>query len=139
MGLDKNMQLVMSGVLNVTQLVGVTTSLWTMDSLGRRALLLTGSILMAISHIVIAILVGLFGKNWPAHRAEGWTSVAFLLFYMLAFGCSWGPLAWALPSGMLNLRQGTCGLLLSNKPCRDLPLFPPCKRCGPLDLFELAE
>jgi hypothetical protein len=57
MGFDTNMQLSMSSVLNVLQLLGVT-SVWTMDTLGRRKLLLGGSLLLAISHIVIAILVG---------------------------------------------------------------------------------
>jgi len=91
MGLDYDMQLIMSGILNVMQLVSVSTSVFTMDSLGRRSLLLWGSVLMAISHIIIAALVGIYSDNWPAHRAQGWTSVAFLLFYMLAFGASWGP------------------------------------------------
>lgn len=99
MGMDYNMQLVLSGVLNVTQLVGVTSSIWTMDKFGRRPLLLIGSIVMSISHIIIAVLVGLFDDNWPAHRPQGWTSVAFLFLYMLAFGASWGPVPWAMPSG----------------------------------------
>jgi MFS family permease len=71
-----------------------------MDSVGRRKLLLVGAALMAISHIVIAILVGKFSNNWPAHRPQGWASVAMLLFYMISFGASWGPIPWALPSGM---------------------------------------
>ncbi|KAH8704010.1 putative MFS monosaccharide transporter [Talaromyces proteolyticus] len=98
MGLDYKMQLIMSGILNVLQLVGVITSVFTMDTLGRRKLLLGGSILMALSHIIIAVLVGLYNKEWPTHRAQGWISVAFLLFYMVAFGASWGPVPWALPS-----------------------------------------
>lgn len=102
MGLDTSMQLIMSGVLNVIQLVGVTTSIWTMDVVGRRKLLIGGAALMALSHIIIAILVGLFSSDWPAHKAEGWTSVAFLLFYMFSFGATWGPIPWALPSGKLS-------------------------------------
>lgn len=98
MGLDSSMQLIMSGVLNVTQLVGVSTSVWTMDRFGRRPLLLVGSACMTISHVIIAILVGLFSNNWPAHRPQGWVSVAFLFFYMLSFGASWGPVPWAMPS-----------------------------------------
>lgn len=98
MGLDYSMQLIMSGVLNVTQLVGVITSLWTMDRFGRRPLLLWGSVCMTVSHFIIAIMVGLYSSNWPAHRPEGWVSVAFLLFYMLSFGSSWGPVPWAMPS-----------------------------------------
>lgn len=97
------MQLLMSGILNIMQLVGVTTSLWTMDTLGRRWILLSGAMVMTLCHVIIAILVGLFSNNWPAHTAEGWTSVAFLLVYMLAFGASWGPLGWSLPSGKLDV------------------------------------
>ena len=98
MGLDYSLQLIMSGVLNVTQLIGVTSSIFTMDKYGRRPLLLWGSFFMAISHIIIAVLVGKFSADWPNHKAEGWTSVAFLLFYMLAFGASWGPVPWAMPA-----------------------------------------
>lgn len=99
MGLDYDMQLLMSGILNVTQLVGVTTSVWTMDSLGRRPLLLGGALVMTISHVIIAVLVGLYSENWPAHRPQGWVSVAFLLVYMIMFGATWGPVGWAMPSG----------------------------------------
>jgi MFS family permease len=91
MGLSPDMQLIMSGVLNMVQLVGVASSIWTMDRLGRRPLLLAGSVCMSASHMVIAALVGKFSSDWPAHRTEGWISVAFLLFYMLSFGASWGP------------------------------------------------
>ncbi|KAJ5567029.1 General substrate transporter [Penicillium sp. DV-2018c] len=113
MGLDSSMQLVMSGVLNVVQLVGVTTSIWTMDVVGRRKLLLAGAALMAISHIIIAILVGLFSVDWPSHKAEGWTSVAFLLFYMLAFGATWGPIPWAMPSEIFPSSLRAKGVALS--------------------------
>ena len=107
MGLDYSLQLIMSGVLNITQLVGVITSLWSMDRFGRRPLLLWGSFFMTLSHLIIAILVGKFSSDWPAHRAAGWVSVAFLLFYMLSFGASWGPVR--------TLRSNFCFLLPSSK------------------------
>lgn len=112
MGLDYNMQLAMSGVLNVTQLIGVLSSLWTMDRFGRRPLLLWGSLCMTIAHLIIAILVGKFSDDWPAHRSAGWISVGFLMFYMLSFGASWGPVPWALPSEIFpsSLRAKGVGL-----------------------------
>ncbi|KAJ5972600.1 General substrate transporter [Penicillium vulpinum] len=113
MGLDRSMQLIMSGVLNVVQLVGVTTSIWTMDVIGRRKLLMAGAALMALSHIIIAALVGIFSVDWPSHKAEGWTSVAFLLFYMLAFGASWGPIPWAMPSEIFPSSLRAKGVALS--------------------------
>jgi len=89
MGLEYNMQLIMSGVLNSVQLIGVVSSLWTMDRIGRRPLLLCGSLVMFLSHVVISILVGKFSHDWPSHRLQGWASVAMLLVYMLGFGASW--------------------------------------------------
>ncbi|KAL4928116.1 sugar porter family MFS transporter [Aspergillus undulatus] len=116
MGLEYDMQLLMSGIINVTQLIGVLTSIWTMDGLGRRALLLWGAAIMGISHIIIAALVGIYSDNWPAHRPQGWTSVAFLFLYMLAFGGTWGSVGWALPSEVFSsflrakgVALATCG------------------------------
>jgi len=81
MGLNYDMQLIMSDVLNITQLVGVATSVWTIEASGKRPLLLIDSVCVTISHMIIAILVAKFDKDWPARRATGWTSVAFLLSY----------------------------------------------------------
>ncbi|KAI5361175.1 Putative major facilitator, sugar transporter, major facilitator superfamily [Septoria linicola] len=112
-GLDFSMQLIMSGVLNIMQLVGVTSSLWTMDKLGRRPLLLIGSALMFISHLVISVLVGLYSDDWPSYRAQGWACVAMLLFYMIAFGASWGPVPWAMPSEVFPSSLRAKGVALS--------------------------
>ncbi|KAI1008352.1 hypothetical protein LB504_001262 [Fusarium proliferatum] len=113
MGLDFDMQLIMSGVLNVTQLIGVLSSLWTMDRFGRRGILLWGSFLMFVPHLIIAVLVGKFSNDWPSHTAEGWTSVAFLLFYMLAFGASWGPVPWAMPAEVFPSSLRAKGVAIS--------------------------
>ena len=113
MGLDYNMRLIMSGVLNCLQLVGVTSSLWTMDRFGRRPLLMAGSAAMFVAHLIISILVGKFSDNWPAHRAQGWASVAMLLFYMVAFGASWGPVPWAMPAEIFPSSLRAKGVALS--------------------------
>lgn len=113
MGLDHSMQLIMSGVLNITQLVGVTTSIWSMDRVGRRPLLMFGSVMMFVSHAIIAGLVGKYSDDWPAHRTQGWTSVTFLFVYMVSFGASWGPVPWALPSEIFPSSLRAKGVALS--------------------------
>ena len=128
----------MSGVLNVVQLVGVTTSIWTMDVVGRRKLLLGGAALMAISHTIIAALVGIYSDDWPSHKAEGWTSVAFLLFYMLAFGASWGPIPWGyafwyVPTPFILLIRHRSNI------SRNFPFFPSCQGCCSFHLLQLAQ
>ncbi|KEQ80945.1 general substrate transporter [Aureobasidium pullulans EXF-150] len=113
MGLNSSMQLIMSGVLNIMQLVGCSTSIWTMDRFGRRTLLLWGSFFMAASHIIISGLVGEGQKNWDANGGMGWAAVAFLLIYMVAFGASWGPVPWALPSEIFPSSLRAKGVALS--------------------------
>ena len=93
LGLDSEMQLVMSGVLNISQLFGVISSLWSMDRLGRRKLLLIGSLLMAIALIIISVLVSKYSYDWQSHQREGWVGAVFLLFYMISFGSTWGPVS----------------------------------------------
>ncbi|KAL8779032.1 MAG: hypothetical protein Q9213_007130 [Squamulea squamosa] len=85
MGLNYSMQLIMSGVLNVTQLVGV----------------------------IIAVFVGKYSHDWSAHRGPGWASAAFLLFYMLSFGATWGPVPWAMPSEIFPSSLRAKGVALS--------------------------
>jgi len=128
MGQGHSMQLIVSGVLNIAQLVGVSTSLWTIDRFGRRPLLLWGSLAMSISHVIIAALVGRYSGNWPAHKGPGWASVAFLFVYMVceypilhcsyptnitAFGATWGPIPWAMPSEIFPSSLRAKGVSLS--------------------------
>ncbi|TGO31160.1 hypothetical protein BPAE_0001g00540 [Botrytis paeoniae] len=113
MGLGSEMQLIMSGVLNICQLVGVGSSLFTMDRYGRRPLFIIGSFFMAIGHVMIAVMVCLFSYDWHIHQAAAWVSVAFLLFYMVVFGASWGPVPWAMPSEIFRSDLRAKGVALS--------------------------
>jgi len=84
-----------------------------MDRFGRRPLLLVGAALMFICHLIIAILVGKFGGRWASFAGEGWVAVAFLFFYMLSFGATWGPVPWALPSEVFPSSLRAKGVALS--------------------------
>jgi MFS family permease len=113
LGQDYEMQLLLSGIINCTQLAGVVTSLWTMDRFGRRPLLLWGAALMFIAHMIIAVLVGKFSHAWADYKTEGWVAVAFLFFYMFSFGATWGPVPWAMPSEIFPSSLRAKGVALS--------------------------
>ncbi|KAJ5238065.1 hypothetical protein N7489_008156 [Penicillium chrysogenum] len=98
MGLNYSMQLHMSGVINICQMVACFWSLWGMDKFGRRPLLFGGASCMILAHLIIAVLMSQYQSNWPEHSTEGWVCVAFLCFFMLSYGASWGPVPWALPA-----------------------------------------
>jgi sugar porter (SP) family MFS transporter len=113
LGQGYEMRLLLSGIINVTQLVGVATSLWTMDRFGRRPLLLSGAALMFGCHLIIAVLVGKCGGRWESYVTEGWVAVAFLFFYMFSFGATWGPVPWAIPSEIFPSSLRAKGVALS--------------------------
>ncbi|EGG07997.1 uncharacterized protein MELLADRAFT_85306 [Melampsora larici-populina 98AG31] len=98
LGLDFESRLTMSGIMNVCQLLGVSMSFLIMDKLGRRPLLLAGSVAMLACHAIVAILVGKYSGNWAEHQQAGWAGVTFIFIYMISFGLSWGPVPWAIPS-----------------------------------------
>ncbi|KAJ5948559.1 hypothetical protein N7454_001866 [Penicillium verhagenii] len=98
LGLDYEMQLNMSGVINICQMVACLGSLWGMDRFGRRPLLFAGSICMIISHLIIAVLMSQYQDSWQTHTAGAWVCVAFLCFFMLTYGGTWGPIPWAMPA-----------------------------------------
>ena len=76
-------------------------------------MLLWGSLICLLSHITIAALVGAFHTNWPAHPAGGWAGVASIFVYMVAFGTSWGPIAWAMPSEVFPMSIRAKGVAVS--------------------------
>ncbi|VUC20277.1 unnamed protein product [Clonostachys rosea] len=98
LGQDDNMALILSGMVNICQLIaGIPTFLY-LDRMGRRKLAIFGGIAMAIPHLVMAGVVGKFDGKWAANPGMGWLGVALIYIYVLCYACSYGPLAWTLPA-----------------------------------------
>ncbi|KXL46777.1 MAG: hypothetical protein FE78DRAFT_165451 [Acidomyces sp. 'richmondensis'] len=98
LGQDYNMSIILAGMINIGQFVGVAPAMIFMDNIGRRRMAIWGAIGMMIAHTIMAGVYGSFGNNWPAHPAGGWACVAFVYIYVVVFGLSYGPLIWTLPS-----------------------------------------
>ncbi|KAK6909254.1 hypothetical protein I203_103271 [Kwoniella mangroviensis CBS 8507] len=113
LGLDSALQLHMSGVMNVLQLVAVIAVFFYFDRIGRRPFLLLGSIGMCVAHTVVAIMIGLYSKDWASHSGQAWFGVSFILVYMLAFGLSWGPVPWTMPAEVHASSYRAKGVALS--------------------------
>lgn len=47
-------------------------------------------------HLIVAVLTGLFHDSWPSHRVAGWVACACVWIFAMAFGYSWGPMAWVV-------------------------------------------
>lgn len=65
------MSLILSGILNVLQLVAVAICFVIIDKVGRRPLAVYCGFGMGVPYVVMAILVGLYSKDWLAHTGPG--------------------------------------------------------------------
>lgn len=92
------MALILSGVFNMLQWVGVVICFFIIDKVGRRKLAISGGLITGVSWMVLAALVGLYSTNWPAHTAAGWAAVAMAFIYVIGFGSTYSCLAWAVPA-----------------------------------------
>lgn len=78
LGQDYEMSLVLSGMVNICQLVAGIPIFLYLDSIGRRKLGVIGGIAMGIPHVIMAGVVGKFSSDWEGHKAMGWLGVALI-------------------------------------------------------------
>lgn len=114
LGASNDVQLVMSGILVSVHLLGVLSCLWTIDTLGRKSLLVYGSSSMLVCFVIIAGLNSQFSYNWASHRDAGWICVGCSILCMFAFGASWSPVSWVLPSEIFPSTLRSRGSALSS-------------------------
>ncbi|MDP9728345.1 sugar porter family MFS transporter [Alicyclobacillus tolerans] len=69
------------------------------DRVGRKPLLISGSIGMALSLFIL----GLMNKVFAHSVATGWITLICLAIYILFFSISWGPVMWVLLSEIFPL------------------------------------
>ncbi|KAH0613671.1 uncharacterized protein H6S33_005557 [Morchella sextelata] len=80
---------------NLVNLIGTVVSFFLVDRLGRRPLLLAGSVIMFIGQLSVGVS-GLKAEEGDMKAKKA--IVAFVLIYVFGFAASWGPLAWVITS-----------------------------------------
>ncbi|KAK3181815.1 hypothetical protein K4F52_006882 [Lecanicillium sp. MT-2017a] len=95
--------LLATGVTGVVFLVSTVPAMFVIDKVGRKPMLLVGSVVMGVSMVIVGIIVAKFRHDWPSHVAAGWTAVALIWVYIAGFGATWGPVSWTLVSEIFPL------------------------------------
>eukprot|EP01018_Ginkgo_biloba_P032615 Gb_31539 [translate_table: standard] len=98
---------VITGAVNV---LATVISIYSVDKIGRRMLLLEAGVQMSISQLIIAILLGKGLKtdqNLP--RSTAIVIVLMVCVFVSAFAWSWGPLGWLIPSETFPLETRSAG------------------------------
>lgn len=99
--------ILMTGINAITYLLSTIPPWYVVDTLGRRKILLSGAIAMAISLSAISYFIYL-RTSWTANLV-----VIFVMIYNAAFGASWGPIPWLYPPEILPLSIRAKGASLS--------------------------
>ncbi|KAI1323811.1 sugar transporter-domain-containing protein [Xylariaceae sp. FL0255] len=97
----------MTGINGITYLLSTIPPWYIVDRWGRRIILLTGAIAMALSLSAVSYLIHLDIKQTPT------LVVIFVMIYNAAFGYSWGPIPWLYPPEILPLSIRSKGASLS--------------------------
>lgn len=95
--------LLATGVTGVCFFVATLPAMAVIDKVGRKPMLLVGSVVMWTCMVLAGIIVAKFRHDWPHHEAAGWTAVTLIWIYVAAFGATWGPASWTLVSEIFPL------------------------------------
>ena len=99
---------VITGAVNVLSTI---VSIYSVDKVGRRVLLLEAGVQMFFSQVVIAIILGIKVKDHSEDLNKGFAIlvVAMVCTFVSAFAWSWGPLGWLIPSETFPLETRSAG------------------------------
>ncbi|KAL3427548.1 MFS monosaccharide transporter [Phlyctema vagabunda] len=99
--------ILMTGINAITYLMSSVPPWYLVDRWGRRIILLSGAILMALALSSISYFLYLDIPSTPT------LVVVFVMIYNAAFGYSWGPIPWLYPPEILPLSIRSKGASLS--------------------------
>jgi len=85
-----------------------TSSIFFVDKLGRRPLLMGGAGAMAIAFLGVSIGVGM-GLSQPENHVPGIVATVFIWFYFTSFSTGWISVPWLYPAEVNSLRFRTKG------------------------------
>ncbi|KVH93577.1 hypothetical protein Ccrd_004372 [Cynara cardunculus var. scolymus] len=99
---------VITGAVNVLSTV---VSIYSVDKLGRRILLLEAGVQMFLAQVVIAIILGLKVSDTSDNLGTGFAVLVVIMIctFVSAFAWSWGPLGWLIPSETFPLETRSAG------------------------------
>jgi sugar porter (SP) family MFS transporter len=111
-GLQSEPAAVLSGGLNCMLILGSIISIFLVDRIGRRPLLLNCISIMALIFVIQTILVSKI-QNGTANATETNAAVAMLFLFDLFFSLGFQATVWLIPSEVLPLSIRTQGSALS--------------------------
>ncbi|WP_442923485.1 sugar porter family MFS transporter [Microbacterium sp. KUDC0406] len=99
-GFDESNSFAISVATSVTNVLVTLVAIFLVDRVGRKPILLTGSVLMTVSLglMAIAFLFSTTDAEGAVSLPAPWGPIALIAanVFVIGFGASWGPLVWVL-------------------------------------------
>ncbi|WP_314455988.1 sugar porter family MFS transporter [uncultured Microbacterium sp.] len=98
-GFEESDSLLISVITSVTNVLVTLVAIFLVDRVGRKPILLTGSVLMTVSLGAMALAFTFArGSGEDVSLPAPWGTVALVAanLFVVGFGASWGPLVWVL-------------------------------------------
>ncbi|XP_004499639.1 sugar transport protein 14-like [Cicer arietinum] len=103
-GFGSGAALYSSVITSVALVVATLISMALVDKYGRRAFFIEAGIEMTLCMIATAIILAVeFGKGKQLSLGAGIFLVILIFLFVMAYGRSWGPLGWLVPSELFPL------------------------------------
>lgn len=110
MGFKGNASLYSSALTGAVLASSTLVSMAFVDRWGRRILLIAGGVQMIVCQVTAAIILGLkFDNDKELSKGYSITVVTMFCLFVAAFGWSWGPLGWTVPSEIFPLETRSVG------------------------------
>uniref|UniRef100_A0A0E0GJ28 Major facilitator superfamily (MFS) profile domain-containing protein n=2 Tax=Oryza TaxID=4527 RepID=A0A0E0GJ28_ORYNI len=99
---------VITGAVNV---LSTLVSVYSVDRVGRRMLLLEAGVQMFLSQVAIAVVLGIKVTDRSDNLGHGWAIMVVVMVctFVSSFAWSWGPLGWLIPSETFPLETRSAG------------------------------
>ncbi|CAI9118516.1 OLC1v1020098C1 [Oldenlandia corymbosa var. corymbosa] len=110
-GFGGNASLYSAVIIGAVNVLSTLVSIYSVDKVGRRMLLLEAGVQMFLSQLVIAIVLGIKVKDHSEDLSKGWAVFVIILVctFVSSFAWSWGPLGWLIPSETFPLETRSAG------------------------------